>query len=216
MRSNHGLIVALLSILMGGSARADEDDIWKRPTLLDYPGGPKQELAAKGVDLGIDVTAIRAGHCRTTGAGWPNGGKFDLRFRLDGQKLGTWPGFFVTGHVEYNYGSNVNQDAPGLNIIPINTALAYPSLNDSMVSLLFTQAFSPTTALTFGLFNMFDVAARRPLIGGGGIDTFWNLAVAAPLTNITPPYIYGIVAEHAHTTSAPSACSSTTRATRRT
>ena len=32
------------------------------------------------------------------GTGWANGGKFDLRFRLDGQKLGTWPGFFVTGH----------------------------------------------------------------------------------------------------------------------
>ena len=45
-----------------------------------------------------------------------------------------------------------------------------------MFSLLFTQAFSPTTALTFGLFNMFDAASRRPLVGGGGIDTFWNLA----------------------------------------
>jgi porin len=61
-----------------------------------------------------------------------------------------------------------------------------------MFSLLFTQAFSATTTLTAGLFNMFDVAARRPLVGGGGIDTFWNLAVAAPLTNITPPYIYGV------------------------
>jgi porin len=79
-----------------------------------------------------------------------------------------------------------------LNIIPINTALAYPSLNPSMFSLLLTQAFSSTTALTVGLFNMFDAAARRPLVGGGGIDTFWNLAVGAPLTNITPPYIYGL------------------------
>ena len=39
---------------------------------------------------------------------------------------------------------------------------------------------------------MFDVAARRPIVGGGGIETFWNLAMAAPLTNITPPYIYGL------------------------
>jgi porin len=61
-----------------------------------------------------------------------------------------------------------------------------------MFSLLFTQAFSPTTFLTVGLFNMFDVASNRPLVGGGGINTFWNLAMAAPLTNITPPYIYGI------------------------
>ena len=61
-----------------------------------------------------------------------------------------------------------------------------------MFSLPFTQAFSPTTTLTLGLFNMFDAASRRPLVGGGGIDSFWNLAMAAPLTNITPPYIYGI------------------------
>jgi porin len=74
----------------------------------------------------------------------------------------------------------------------VNTAQAYPSLNSSMFSLLFTQAFSPTTTLTAGLFNMFDAAARRPLVGGGGIDTFWNLAMAASLTNITPPYIYGV------------------------
>ena len=39
---------------------------------------------------------------------------------------------------------------------------------------------------------MFDAASRRPLVGGGGIDTFWNLAVAAPITNITPAYIYGL------------------------
>ena len=190
MRSNHGLIVALLSILMGGSARADEDDIWKRSTLLDYPGGPKEELAAKGVDLSIDVTQFMQA-LRNGGSGIASGGIFDLRFRLDGQKLGTWAGFSVSSHIEYNYGSNVNQDAPGLNIIPVNTALAYPSLRASMFSLLFAQAFSPTTSLTFGLFNMFDSAARRPLVGGAGIDTFWNLAVAAPLTNITPPYIYG-------------------------
>jgi porin len=190
MHSSRSLFLALLATVASGNAWAD-DELWTRKTLLDVPGGPKQELAAKGVDLGIDLTDFMQA-LQNDGTGWANGGKFDFRFRLDGQKLGTWPGFFVTGHWEYNYGSNVNQDAPGLNIIPINTALAYPSLNDSMISLLFTQAFSPTTALTFGLFNMFDAAARRPLVGGGGIDTFWNLAVGAPLTNITPPYIYGI------------------------
>lgn len=191
MRSLHRLWPALLATLVCGSARAEEDDIWKRSTLLDAPGGPKQQLAAKGVDLSIDVTDFLQA-LQNGGSGWANGGKVDLRFRLDGQKLGTWAGFFVSSHIEYNYGSSVNQDAPGLNIIPVNTALAYPSLNPSMFSLLFTQAFSPTTTLTVGLFNMFDAAARRPIVGGGGIDTFWNLALAAPLTNITPPYIYGL------------------------
>jgi porin len=191
MCSVRGLILALLLVMSGGSAWADDDDIWTRKTLLDAPGGPKQELAAKGVDLGFDVTNFLQA-LQNGGSGYANGGKVDLRIRLDGQKLGTWAGFFVTSHIEYNYGSSVNQDAPGLNIIPMNTALAYPSLNPSMFSLLFTQAFSPTTTLTAGLFNMFDAASRRPIVGGGGIDTFWNLAVAAPLTNITPPYIYGL------------------------
>ena len=190
MRSMHKLAIASLAMLAGGTVWA-EDDIWKRATLLDVPGGPKQELAAKGIDIGFDITQFVQG-LRDSGDGWPSGGKADLRFRLDGQKLGLWPGFFITGHAEYNYGSSANQDAAGLNIIAVNTASAFPSLNDSMISLLFTQAFSPTTTLTVGLFNMFDVASRRPLAGGGGIDTFWNLALAAPLTNITPPYIYGV------------------------
>lgn len=188
----HAIQQAMAAALLATAATAwADDDIWARKTLLDVPGGPKQQLAAKGIDLGFDVTQFVQG-LQNSGKGWPSGGKADLRIRLDGQKLGLWPGLFVSSHIEYNYGSTANQDAAGLNIIPINTALAYPSLNDSMFSLLFTQAFSTTTALTFGLFNMFDAAARRPMVGGGGIDTFWNLAVGAPLTNITPPYIYGI------------------------
>jgi porin len=168
-----------------------QDDFWARKTLLDSPGGPKQALAAQGVDLSFDVTNFLQG-LQNGDKDLANGTKYDLRFRLDGEKLGLWPGFFVSSHVEYNRGTDVNQSAPGLNIIAVNTALGYPSLNDSMFSLLFTQAFSPTTTLTLGLFNMFDAAARRPLVGGGGVEGFWNLAIAAPLTNITPPYIYGI------------------------
>jgi len=99
-----------------------EDDIWTRATLLDTPGGTKQELKAIGVDMGLDVTNfLQALH--NGGSGWANGGKVDLRVKLDGQKLGTWPGFFVTSHFEYNYGGSVNQDAPGLNVIAVNIAL---------------------------------------------------------------------------------------------
>ena len=168
-----------------------QDDWLQRRTLLDSPGGPKQQMAASGVDMSFDVTHFMQA-LQSAGTGTANGGKADLRFRLDGEKIGLWRGFFVTGHLESNYGSDVNRDAPGVNVIPINTALAYPSQNPSMFSLLLTQAFSQTTALTIGLFNMFDAAARRPLVGGAGIEGFWNLAMAAPLTNITPPYIYGI------------------------
>lgn len=193
MRRKHKTRATILALAttFAGSAAADVD-LWQRKTLADYDGSPKRELAAKGVDLGFDVTNFMQALQNSYGSGWTNGGKADLRLRLNGEKLGLWRGFFVSSHIEYNYGNSVNQDAPGLNVIPINTALAYPSLNDSMFSLLFTQAFSPTTTLTLGLFNMFDAAARRPIYGGGGVEGFWNLAIAAPLTNITPPYIYGI------------------------
>jgi porin len=190
MRLTRTIAAALLCT--SAAAAHAQDDLWTRRTLLDTPDGPKRQLAEKGVDLSFDLTDFLQALQNGYGKGLANGGKFDLRFRLDGEKLGLWRGFYVSSHIEYNYGSNVNQDAPGLNIIPINTALAYPSLNQSMFSLLFTQAFSPTTTLTLGLFNMFDAAARRPIYGGGGIEGFWNLAIAAPLTNITPPYIYGI------------------------
>ena len=169
MHSISNLAITSLALLAGSAAWA-QDDLWTRSTLLDTPDGPKRELAAKGVDLSADVTSfLQALTNNESNSAF--GGKADLRIRLDGQKLGLWPGFFVSSHIEYNFGTSVNKSANGINIIPINTALAYPSLNDSMFSLLFTQAFSQTTALTVGLFNMFDVAARRPLVGGGGIDT---------------------------------------------
>ncbi|OCP34877.1 carbohydrate porin [Ensifer sp. LC163] len=38
---------------------------------------------------------------------------------------------------------------------------------------------------------MLDVIAKTPLMGGGGIDTFQNLAIAAPITGLTPPYLLG-------------------------
>lgn len=189
MRMQPRLISLAAAAFVATGAWAN-DDIWTRPALFDTPDGPKQQLKDKGVDLGVQLTQF-VQHLQDSDAGWPAGGKFDLRFTLDGNKVGLWRGFFVTGHWEYNYGNSANKDATGLNIIPISTAQAYPSLHDSMISLLFTQAFSPTTTVTAGLFNMFDAASRRPLVGGGGIDTFWNLALAAPLTNITPPYIYG-------------------------
>ena len=136
------LAMVALSALACTVARAD--DLWTRTTLLDSPDGPKQDLKAKGVDLGVDVTNYLQG-LEDDGKEFANGGKADLRIRLDGQKLGLWRGFFITSHVEYNYGNDVNQAARGLNIIPINTAMAYPSAKSNMFSLLFTQAFSPTT-----------------------------------------------------------------------
>jgi len=94
------LATLALSALACTVAWAD-DDIWTRATLLDVPDGPKQVLKAKGIDLAVDVTHFLQG-LETGGSDYANGGKADLRIRLDGQKLGTWPGFFISSHIEYN------------------------------------------------------------------------------------------------------------------
>ena len=174
MHSSRSLLLALMATVAGGQR------LGRRRSLdaIDLARlARRSETAARRRASTWDSMSLTSCRGWRTWARLGNGGKVDLRFRLDGQKLGTWAGFFVSGHIEWNYGGGVNQAAPGLNIIPVNIGLAYPSHNDSMFSLLFTQAFSPKTTLTFGLFNMFDAAARRPLVGGGGIDTFWNLAV---------------------------------------
>jgi hypothetical protein len=38
---------------------------------------------------------------------------------------------------------------------------------------------------------MLDAAAKTPLIGGGGINTFQHIGFAAPVSGVTQPYIVG-------------------------
>jgi len=46
-------------------------------------------------------------------------------------------------------------------------------------------------SLTLGKFNMVDAASATPIVGGGGINTFWNLNFAAPPSGLVPAYITG-------------------------
>ena len=57
-----------------------------------------------------------------------------------------------------------------------------------------TQKFGDAVSVSLGKFNMLDVIAKTPLIGGGGEATFWNIGLAAPVSGVTPPYIVGGIA----------------------
>ena len=48
--------------------------------------------------------------------------------------------------------------------------------------------------MSVGKFNVLDLAAATPLMGGGGETTFWNTGIAAPVSGVTPPYIVGAIA----------------------
>ena len=103
--------------------------------------------------------------------------------------------FSVSAHLEQDFGQSANQQGEG-SILPVNTALASPTLGGTTtdLSLTVTQKLGDLVSISLGKFNMLDVAARAPLIGGGGETTFWNIALAAPVSGVTPPYIIGGIA----------------------
>ncbi|WP_289021792.1 hypothetical protein [Desulfobacter postgatei] len=107
------------------------------------------------------------------------GGKADLMLNADLSKLGFWKYFSLTVHTEYNYGESVT--GAGGTLVPPNTALVFPGMEDAdafdLSSVYFTQHFSKSVSLLFGKINMMDIAASTPFKGGAGIDSFWNLVV---------------------------------------
>ncbi|MEM7444112.1 MAG: carbohydrate porin [Pseudomonadota bacterium] len=188
-------LICSAPLLNDGSARADDtpNPLFDRPALFDGPGTLRQSLREAGIDIRASWTQFYQGVIEGEGdREWEFGGKGDIIVNLDGERLGLWPGFSVNIHQEFVDGNDIN-DLDNGSFIPVNTALAFPRLGgfDYDTSIVFTQTFGPTFTLSAGKFNMLDAAARTPLLGGGGLDTFMNLGLAAPVSGVTPPYIVG-------------------------
>lgn len=167
----------------------------ERTRLLAYPGGPMDKLLDAGVDLKGSLTLTYGGLVAGDGAkDWRDGGRADLWIGLDGEKLGLWDGVSVSIHPELVFGRSTNRTGGGL-LVPTNSLLAFPRLgkHDAEVSWVFNQTFNDTFSLSFGKFNMLDIAAQTPLVGGGGLETFMNMSIAAPIDGVTPPYVFGAV-----------------------
>lgn len=187
-----GPLVALAFSVLPTVAMA-EQSFWQQRSIFDVPDGPKQGLMDAGIDLSVSYTAFYQGLVGGEGdKDWEFGGKTDVIGLFNGEKLGLWQGFYVNAHAEFVNGDNVLNVGDG-SILPVNTALALPTLGgqDDDLSLFVTQVFSPSVSLSAGKFNMLDAAAKTPLIGGGGLTTFFNTALAAPVSGVTPPYILG-------------------------
>jgi porin len=174
-----GGVAALAWMLL--SARAFGDD-----------AGLKQSLRDAG--FALDLSAVQFEQGIVSGEGderWETGGRLNAKLDVDATKLGLWDGFSATLIGEYNYGHNVNY--AGATLFPQNTALGFPESNQdgADLSVTLTQKFNPALSATLGKFNMLEMASRTPLLGGGGINTFWNTALAAPVTGLVPPYVTG-------------------------
>lgn len=174
------------------------ETFWNQPSILGYPGGLKDSLRDAGVDLTVNYTQFYQGLVGGEGnKDWESGGKTDVLATFDGQKLGLWSGLYISAHAEFINGGNVLFQGDG-SVLPINTALAFPTLGgyDFDLSLVLTQIFSEHTTLSVGKINVIEAAAKTPLVGGGGLTTFFNLGLAAPASGVTPPYILGGILSH--------------------
>lgn len=172
-----------------------EDALWTQSSILDVEHGPKQYLHEAGIDLSVNYTGFYQGLVGGEGDhGWEYGGKTDIIVTFVGEKLGLWPGLYVTAHGEFVHGEDVLTRGDG-SVLPVNTALAFPRLggSDEDLSIVVTQALSEQASLSFGKFNLLDVAAKTPIAGGGGLTTYFNTAVAAPISGVTPPYLLGAI-----------------------
>jgi porin len=207
-RSRTGAILAGTITIGAGGALAQQpaqqpapqprppETLWTQPALLDWQGGPRAALKERGLTIDAWITGFYQGIVAGRGnKQWQLGGKGDLIVTLDGGKAGLWRGFFVSVHQEWNFGRDINNAGDG-SLLPLNTAMAFPregGFNEN-TSVVVTQVFSEAFSLSAGKFNLLELAAGVPLTGGGGLDTFTNLGLAAPASGVTPPYLLGAVA----------------------
>lgn len=121
-------------------------------------------------------------------------GKADVMVKFNGQKLGLKKWTLVT-HLEQNFGESLNQK--GGVLIPSNTAITFPGLKGNKAfdisSLHMVHQIGKANVLMFGKINMVDVADGTRFSGGAGIDAFWNINFAAPVSGILPPYMLGAI-----------------------
>jgi porin len=168
----------------------------ERDTLTGDWGGGRTWLGSHGITLKPRLTQFVQGMTAGEGDhGFEYGAKLDLLLKADFSKLGLWDGFSMTVHLEYNFGKSVN--GRGGTIAPVNTALVVPGMEGGdafdLSSVYLGQRFGDSFALLVGKINTIDLGSRRAFAGGAGIDSFWNLFLAAPPTGVLPPAILGLL-----------------------
>jgi porin len=155
--------------------------------------GAGAPLRDQGLSLSASATHFYQGLASGDGPHlWQSGSKVDLFFHADGSGFGTWPGFGLHSHLEFNSGQSASP--AGGAVLPNNLALTFPGANAPLVdlSLYASQRIGDAVTVMFGKINAVDLyAAGREFSGGRGVDLFQHLQFTAPISGITPPMIFG-------------------------
>jgi porin len=173
------------------SAKSAFDELVTSPTLPVAWVGARSWLVEKGVTFDANLTQITQGVVDGgKDASWQYGGRGDLTGNLDTQKLGLWPGGFLTVELEWNWSNSVNGSTGAL--IPANTNQLFPLPSGDKLglpNLSFAQFLSPYAGVTIGKFNTLSGDANEFAHGAHakGDTQFFNTAFNInPVTLIIP------------------------------
>jgi porin len=129
-------------------------DFWTRPRLTGDWGGFRDHMAKRGVALDVDwlqtLQGVMSGGKDQDAGYW---GTFEYTLSLDSQKMGLWPGAFLTAYAMSGYGSSVLKDSGAL--IPVNVAAILPAVAvdepaTALMQLTFAQFLAPWVGVMVG------------------------------------------------------------------
>ncbi|PWU11246.1 MAG: carbohydrate porin [Verrucomicrobia bacterium] len=172
------------------SVTPDGETFIERSTLTGNWWGARDVLSDHGVELNLNLSQFYQG---VADGGkerkFEYGGKLDYFLRLDGDKLGLWPGLSLITHAETRYGQDVNTIDGMFSFGNFN--MAFPKVGQDVTGLTafkVTQLLFDHFLLIAGKINTLD-DFRLNFTGKNGLERFMNSAMVANIINArTIPY----------------------------
>ncbi len=191
-------VIAMLGMFLRSQAVAAEaastqtysGNFLTRSTFMGDWGGPRNDWAAKGITLNGTATQIEQGVVSGGKSGvWEYGGRGDVTGNLDTQKLGLWPGGFLTVELEANWSQGVNAKTGAL--LPANTNQLFPipgGDNVAIPDLSFAQFLSHYVGVTAGKLQTISQGDLNEFAHGKGDTQFLNVAFNVNPALLIVPY----------------------------
>lgn len=197
MHMYRSMIIFLFSLFLVAQAGAEEaapartysGDLWTRSTLTGDWGGLRNDLAEKGATFDMSLTQVGIGLISGgKDLGWQYSGRGNITVNMDTQKLGMWPGGFLTVEVEGNYNRSINQDTGAIS--PVNTNQLFPTPGKqglNLPALTYMQFLSHYFGVAFGKLDTTSGDANE-FAHGKGDTQFFNLSLSFnPVYLLTVP-----------------------------
>ena len=173
-----------------GATPSYSGDLLSRSTLTGDWGGARNDLAAKGLTFEASVTQVEQGVVDGGKNGtWEYGGRGDLTGTLDTQKMGLWPGGFLSAELEGNWSDSVSGKTGSLS--PVNSNQLYPlptGTNVALPQLVFAQFLSHYFGGLVGKLQTVSDGDDNEFAHGKGDTQFLNLALNVNPTLLVVPY----------------------------